>query len=155
MKEMNQVQYDEINLFELFQTLWDGKWLISAFVAIAVLLGGGFLLSKDAVYESKLNYSVDTIPPFYEIEKVSTDFKKKFDVVLCDVPCTGTGTWRRRPENIIRLKEDQLNELVKVQASILNDASSYCKNGGELVYISCSLLYEENEGQIKKFLKIF
>ena len=46
MNEINQVQDDEIDLFELFQTLWDGKWLISAFVAIAVLLGGGFLLSK-------------------------------------------------------------------------------------------------------------
>ena len=39
-----------------------------------------------------------------------------------------------------------------MQASILNDASIYCKNGGEIVYISCSLLYEENEEQIKKFL---
>jgi len=85
------------------------------------------------------------------LSKIS-DVEKKFDVVLCDVPCTGTGTWRRRPENIIRLKESQLNELVKVQASILNDASIYCKNGGEIVYISCSLLYEENEEQIKKFL---
>ena len=84
--------------------------------------------------------------------KTISDFETKFDIILCDIPCTGTGTWRRRPENIIRLKEDQLNELVKVQASILNDASIYCKNGGEIVYISCSLLYEENEGQIKKFL---
>lgn len=82
-----------------------------------------------------------------------SDLEKKFDVILCDIPCTGTGTWRRRPENILRLKESQFNELVKVQASILNDASSYCKNGGEIIYISCSLLYEENEGQIKKFLK--
>lgn len=86
------------------------------------------------------------------LSKIS-DFKKKFDIILCDIPCTGTGTWRRRPENIIRLREGQLNELVKVQASILNDATNYCKNGGEIVYISCSLLYEENEGQIKKFLK--
>ena len=78
MNEMNQVQDDEIDLFELFQTLWDGKWLISAFVAIAVLLGGAFLLSKDAVYESKLIYSVDTIPPFYSADKASTDFPKKF-----------------------------------------------------------------------------
>ena len=66
MNEMNQVQDDEIDLFELFQTLWDGKLLISAFVAIAVLLGFGYLLNKDAVFESKLIYSIDTIPPFYE-----------------------------------------------------------------------------------------
>ena len=78
MSQMNQVQDDEIDFFELFQTLWDGKWLISAFVAIALLLGSGFLLLKDAVYESKLIYSVDTIPSFYEADKVSTDFQNKF-----------------------------------------------------------------------------
>ena len=78
VSQMNQVQDDEIDLFELFKTLWDGKWLISAFVAIAVLLGGGFLLQKDAVYESKLIYSVDQIPPFYNAEKVSADFQNKF-----------------------------------------------------------------------------
>ena len=75
---MNQVQDDEIDLFDLFQTLWDGKWLITAFVAIAVLLGGSFILLKDAVYESKLIYSVDTLPPFYEADKASTDFQNKF-----------------------------------------------------------------------------
>ena len=78
MNEINQVQDDEIDLIELFQTLWDGKWLISAFVAIAILLGGSFLLTKDAVYESKLIYSVDAIPPFYIAKKASTDFQNKF-----------------------------------------------------------------------------
>ncbi|MDC1055747.1 Wzz/FepE/Etk N-terminal domain-containing protein [bacterium] len=78
MNEMNPLQDDEIDLFELFQTLWDGKWLISAFVAIAVLLGGSFLLIKDAVYESKLIYSVNSIPPFYNAKKASTDFQNQF-----------------------------------------------------------------------------
>ena len=83
---MNQVQDDEIDLFNLFQTLWDVKWLIIAFVVIAVLLGGGFLLSKDPMYKSKLTYSFDTIPPFYEADErsnsgavqASTDFRNKF-----------------------------------------------------------------------------
>ena len=75
---MNQVQDDEIDLFELFQMLWNGKWLISAFVGIAVLLGGGFFLSKDAVYVSKLIYSVNIIPPFYEAGDTTRDFNKKF-----------------------------------------------------------------------------
>ena len=44
MNEINQVQENEIDLFELFQTLWDGKWLIIAFVATAVLLGGSLIL---------------------------------------------------------------------------------------------------------------
>lgn len=78
MTEMNKIQDDEIDLVELFETLWDGKWLISAFVAIAVLLGGGFLLLKDAVYGSKVIYTVDAIPPFYDAYKASTDFQKKF-----------------------------------------------------------------------------
>ncbi len=78
MSQMNQVKDDEIDLLELFQTLWDGKWLISTTVAIAVLLGYGFLLSRDVVYQSKLIYSVDTIPPFYDIEKASVDFEKRF-----------------------------------------------------------------------------
>ena len=78
MNKMKQIQDDEIDLFELSKTLWDGKWLISTMVAIAVLLGGGYLILKDAVYESKLFYSVDTIPPFYHRDKILNDFNKKF-----------------------------------------------------------------------------
>ena len=78
MNEINQVQDDEIDLFEFFKTLWDGKWLISAFVAIAVLLGGSFVLLKDAVYESKLIYSVDAFPPYYDKNMVLNDFQNKF-----------------------------------------------------------------------------
>jgi len=78
MSELRPTYDDEIDLFEFFETLWDGKWLISAFVAIALLVGSAFLLLKDAVYESKLIYSVDTLPPFYEADKASTDFQNKF-----------------------------------------------------------------------------
>lgn len=78
MSDVRPTYDDEIDLFEFFETLWDGKRLITAFVAIAVLLGGSFLLLKDAVYESKLIYSEDTLPPFYEANKASTDFQKKF-----------------------------------------------------------------------------
>ena len=78
MSEVRPTYDDEIDLFEFFKTLWDGKWLISTFVVLAFLLGGWFILFKDKVYESKLIYSVDTIPPFYEENKVSTDFQNKF-----------------------------------------------------------------------------
>ena len=78
MSDVRPTYDDEIDLFEFFETLWNGKWLISAFVAIALLLGSGFLLLKDAVYESKLIYSMDTIPPFYKADKASTDFQNKF-----------------------------------------------------------------------------
>jgi len=75
---MSQTYDDEIDLFELFQVLWGGKWLISTFVVLAFLLGGGFILSTDKAYESKLVYAIDNIPPFYNDDKASTDFQKKF-----------------------------------------------------------------------------
>ena len=78
MNKRDQVQADEIDLFELFQTLWVGKWLISKFIVITVLLGGSLIFFSNSVYESKISYSVDTIPPFYSDVKVLTDFKKKF-----------------------------------------------------------------------------
>ena len=75
---MNQRQDDEIDLFELLQTLWDGKLLISMLVAITVLLGSIFLFLKKDVYVSKLMYYTDTIPPFYDENKVLKDFRKNF-----------------------------------------------------------------------------
>lgn len=75
---MNQYKDEETAFFELLLSLWEGKWLISAFVAIAILLGGTFLFIKEKVYHSKLIYSVDTIPPFFNNAKASTDFQKKF-----------------------------------------------------------------------------
>lgn len=78
MSEVRPTYNDDIDLFETIKTLWHGKWVISAFVATAVLLGGVFLLTKDTVFESKVIFSVYTIPPFYEADKVSTDFQKRF-----------------------------------------------------------------------------
>tara|TARA_B110000008_G_scaffold277037_1_gene317518 strand:- start:828 stop:1604 length:777 start_codon:yes stop_codon:yes gene_type:complete len=77
---MNQIQDDEIDLFELFQTLWDGKWLISAFTFIAMLIGAWYLniLNKEVQYESKLTYVVDNVPPFYRASTVFFDFKNNF-----------------------------------------------------------------------------
>ena len=91
-----------------------------------------------------------------KLKNINFDFdtksKDQFDVVLCDVPCSGTGTWRRRPENIIWLNNEELEKLKFVQNNILLNASKFCKVGGKIVYITCSLLYDENESQIKDFL---
>ena len=69
---------DEVDLFGLFETLLDGKRVISAFVAIAVLFASSFIYFKDPVYESEISYSINTLPPFYNKEKALGDFKKKF-----------------------------------------------------------------------------
>jgi 16S rRNA (cytosine967-C5)-methyltransferase len=75
-----------------------------------------------------------------------------FDRVLVDAPCTGTGTWRRNPDARLRLEERDLAELQEKQAAILRDAARLVRKGGRLVYATCSLLAEENEAQVQRFL---
>jgi 16S rRNA (cytosine967-C5)-methyltransferase len=77
---------------------------------------------------------------------------QKFDRVLVDAPCTGTGTWRRNPDARLNLTETDLSELVAKQAMILDQAQKLTKPGGRLVYATCSLLREENEAQVEAFL---
>ncbi len=79
--------------------------------------------------------------------------KGKFDIVLTDVPCTGTGTWRRNPDMRWRIFGPDLEELLQAQAEIIDKAAALVKDGGRLVYATCSLLTEENEAQIERFLK--
>ncbi len=79
--------------------------------------------------------------------------KGTFDIVLIDVPCSGTGTWRRNPDTRWRTFGPPLEELLAVQADILSRATRAVKPGGKLVYATCSLLPAENERQIEAFLK--
>ncbi len=77
----------------------------------------------------------------------------RFDVVMADAPCTGTGTWRRRPDAKWRLKPEALAARQAEQRSVLSRAASLVKPGGRLIYVTCSILPEENTEQIALFLK--
>ena len=79
--------------------------------------------------------------------------KQTFDVVLTDVPCSGTGTWRRNPDMRWRHFGPSLEQLLATQAEILDKVAVAVKPGGRLVYATCSLLPAENEEQVEKFLK--
>ncbi len=79
--------------------------------------------------------------------------KEKFDIVLTDVPCTGTGTWRRNPDMRWTTYGPSLEELVEIQADIMGRACKAVKPGGKFVYATCSLLPDENEMQVEAFLK--
>jgi 16S rRNA (cytosine967-C5)-methyltransferase len=76
----------------------------------------------------------------------------RFDIVLVDAPCTGTGTWRRRPDAKWRVKPNQLVDRMKEQRAVLAQASTFVKPGGRLVYVTCSLLPEENIDQVSAFV---
>ncbi|MBN9221299.1 MAG: RsmB/NOP family class I SAM-dependent RNA methyltransferase [Mesorhizobium sp.] len=75
------------------------------------------------------------------------------DIVLVDAPCTGSGTWRRRPDAKWRLTQRQLDARKGEQSAILDAAKTYVKPGGLLVYITCSVFDEENGDQVGAFRK--
>lgn len=77
----------------------------------------------------------------------------KFDKILLDVPCLGTGVIRRKPDIKWKHKKEDIEEITKIQKNILQNCSEYLKEGGELVYSTCSILKEENEDIIHKFLE--
>ncbi|WP_409361472.1 RsmB/NOP family class I SAM-dependent RNA methyltransferase [Bartonella heixiaziensis] len=77
----------------------------------------------------------------------------KMDIVLLDAPCSGTGTWRRRPDTKWRLTLEQVRQRQVEQRAILNEAIDYLKPNGRLVYVTCSLFVDENEEQISHFLQ--
>ncbi len=72
--------------------------------------------------------------------------------VLIDVPCSGSGAWRRAPASKWRLTADTLQRYTALQASILDQASLLVRPGGRLIYATCSVLPQENEDQIAAFL---
>ena len=78
--------------------------------------------------------------------------RESFDRVLVDAPCTGCGTWRRNPDAKWRIGPEDMVELVALQAEILASSARLVKQGGRLVYATCSLLPEENEEQVARFL---
>ncbi|SHM65130.1 RsmB/NOP family class I SAM-dependent RNA methyltransferase [Roseibium suaedae] len=81
------------------------------------------------------------------------DLKDGMDLVFIDAPCTGTGVWRRRPDSKWKLTEKALADRVEDQARVLDTAAGFVKPGGRLAYVTCSVLPQENSGQIKAFLE--
>lgn len=78
--------------------------------------------------------------------------KGNFDVVLVDAPCSSSGTWRRNPDLRWRRHGPTLDEILGLQTQIMARFAKCVKPGGKLVYATCSLLREENENQIERFL---
>lgn len=77
---------------------------------------------------------------------------KQFDKILVDAPCSGYGVLRKKPEGIYSKNIENVDELAKLQFEILESASQVLKENGELVYSTCTILKEENQNNIKKFL---
>ncbi len=85
-------------------------------------------------------------------EEALREWQGKADAVLVDAPCSGTGTWRRNPEARWRLNQAQLTRYAALQARLLDVAAGLVREGGRLVYVTCSLLDEEGSAQVEAFL---
>jgi 16S rRNA (cytosine967-C5)-methyltransferase len=84
---------------------------------------------------------------------VLADLDGTVDRVLVDAPCTGTGTWRRNPDAKWRLRPGSLAGRIAEQAEVLDRAAKLLRPGGTLVYVTCSLLPEENDAAVDGLLR--
>ncbi|HEY0292199.1 MAG TPA: RsmB/NOP family class I SAM-dependent RNA methyltransferase [Hansschlegelia sp.] len=83
---------------------------------------------------------------------VLSDLVERADLVLVDAPCTGAGTWRRNPDAKWRMRPSALEHRMVEQDAVLEAGAPLVKPGGRLVYVTCSVLSEENEDRIAAFL---
>jgi len=88
----------------------------------------------------------------FDAQKIDESYVGKADGVLVDAPCSGLGLFRRKTDLRWRKKPDDLNELPKLQAIILENASKYLKPGGILIYSTCTLNKKENTEVVNDFL---
>lgn len=99
---------------------------------------------------SRMGFSIIN-PILHDSTKPNPDFMDRFDKVLADVPCTGYGIIRRKPD--IKWKNDDLTEISKIAKDILTNAAKYVRIGGEIVFSTCTINREENEDRLKEFLE--
>lgn len=99
-------------------------------------------------------------PPRTHVRRVALDgeralpFAAEFDRILVDAPCSGTGTLQRNPELKWRLQPSEITAMVEKQLRLLDSAAHALKHGGRLVYSTCSLEQEENQGVVETFLRM-
>jgi 16S rRNA (cytosine967-C5)-methyltransferase len=80
------------------------------------------------------------------------DLAGRMDMVLVDAPCSGSGTWRRNPDAKWRLRPSSLADRQKDQAAVLKAGAEAVRPGGRLVFVTCSVLPEENDASVQAFL---
>ena len=105
----------------------------------------------ELISQNAKRMSFDIInPQLLDATKPNDEFKNSFDKVLADVPCTGYGIIKRKPD--IKWKEEKTEEILAISKEILTNAAEYVRIGGEIVFSTCTINKEENEERLKEFL---
>ena len=122
------------NRGQIYATDTDGRRLAGLFPR----------LDKSGAHNVQVRAPRRGVPPI-------DDLCERCDLVLVDAPCTGAGTWRRNPDAKWRMRPGALEQRIKEQDVALSEAARYVKPGGRLVYVTCSVLTEENESRVTAF----
>ena len=131
-----------------------------SFLLAQLMKNTGKIISCD-IHEHKLplisdgakRLGIDTITPrVCDASQFLPEFEEKFDYILADVPCSGLGIIRKKPD-IRYKKQEDIIELPDIQFKILSNLSRYLKKGGTLLYSTCTILPRENNEVIARFLK--
>ena len=126
-----------------------------------IMKNTGQVISRD-IFDHKLKLINNTVKRLglknikvenFDALNIDENSIDKFDYVICDVPCSGMGIIKRKPEIKFK-KEEEIKDLPTIQKKILNNASKYVKLGGNLIYSTCTIHDEENINIVKEFLNI-
>ncbi|RYY47695.1 MAG: methyltransferase domain-containing protein, partial [Chitinophagaceae bacterium] len=148
------------------------EWLPAGKVAVwdcCAASGGKSILLNDKL-AGKMNLTVSDIRPniLYNCKKrlaeagininnafiadvaapLSPDEVQEYDIIICDAPCSGSGTWSRTPEQLAGFSKDRIAAFSALQKSIAKNTSTQLKSGGLFIYITCSVFKEENESVV-------
>lgn len=104
---------------------------------------------KEAGIINYKSFVADLTDPKFKIQN------SKFDIILCDAPCTGSGTWSRTPEQLFYFDENEIEEYAVKQKKIVSNIIPALKPGGHLIYITCSVFKKENEAVVEFIEKEF
>lgn len=122
--------------------------------ALAMAAQGREVFAHDANAQRMADVPARAARAGVRIERLSGDALAQadpFDLVLCDAPCSGSGSWRRSPDGKWALTADKLTELTALQRRILHQAQSLVRPGGYLAYATCSVLTVENAENVVDF----
>ena len=128
----------------------------------ALMEDKGFILALDktrsrliSLIQSSIRLGTGSVKPVVADASgpLSTFMKYHFDKILVDGPCSGLGVISKNPDIKLRKREEDIKRLARLQTTILNQAVNLLKSGGRMLYLTCTISKEENEGVVEGFLK--